>query len=163
MGKKVRFDIRAANNKEEWLTPPDLVKALGHFDLDPCSAVNMPWKIADKEYTIEDDGLTKEWFGRVWLNPPYGNKTGLWLKRLKEHGNGLALIFARTDTRMFFDYVWDYADAILFLKGRIAFYNVDGTKGAYSGGAPSIILAYGEGNVESLRTLRGYEGKLICM
>ena len=37
-----------------WLTPPDLLQKLGHFDLDPCAASNRPWDCADVNYTIED-------------------------------------------------------------------------------------------------------------
>ena len=43
------------------------------------------------------------------MNPPYGSETPKWLKKLSEHGNGIALIYARTETRMFFNYVWDKA------------------------------------------------------
>lgn len=141
---------------ETWLTPPDLVAALGRFDLDPCSAPDMPWKIADNVYTEEDDGLIQPWAGRVFMNPPYGNKLGLFLKRLAEHGDGVALVFARTETRAFFDYVWPHADAIMFLKGRVRFYRSDGSRGA-SSGSPSVLLAYGANNVEALR-LSGLDG-----
>jgi hypothetical protein len=46
----------------------------------------------------------------VWLNPPYGTSTARWLARMAEHGNGIVLIYARVETRMFFDYIWDRAD-----------------------------------------------------
>ncbi len=146
--------------KDEWLTPPEIIKALGCFDLDPCAPVSRPWDTAKHHFTIEDDGLSKEWFGRVWLNPPYGKQTGIWLDRLVNHGNGIALIFARTETRMFFDYVWSKADEILFLKGRLFFHHSNGQKAKFSGGAPSCLIAYGGGNVRSLRT-SGLEGKYI--
>ena len=61
----------AKMGKDEWLTPPELIRALGEFDLDPCAPINRPWPTAGGHFTREDDGLTKEWFGRVWLNPPY--------------------------------------------------------------------------------------------
>lgn len=59
---------------DEWLTPPYIIESLGEFDLDPCSPVNRPWDTAKHHYNINDDGLSKDWFGRVWLNPPYGNQ-----------------------------------------------------------------------------------------
>lgn len=149
----------AVAGTETWLTPPELVEALGRFDLDPCSAPNMPWKIADNVYTEEDDGLMQPWVGRVFMNPPYGNKLGLFLKRLAEHGDGVALVFARTETRAFFDYVWPHADAIMFLKGRVRFYRPDGSRGA-SSGSPSVLLAYGGDNVEALRS-SGLEGVVL--
>jgi len=46
------------------------------------------------------------------MNPPYGNRTKQWMKKMAEHDNGIALIFARTETRIFFPYIWDYADSI---------------------------------------------------
>lgn len=141
---------RTQNGKDEWLTPKYIIDALGAFDLDPCSPINRPWPTAKKHYTIEDDGLSQDWQGRTWMNPPYVNQTGKWLKKLSEHGNGIALIFARTETKMFFDYIWDKADAVLFLKGRLSFYNVDGTKGNSNTGAPSCLVAYGMDNAENL-------------
>ena len=51
---------------------------------------------------------------------------------------------------MFFDAVWDKADALYFIKGRLKFYHVDGTQGQ-SAGAPSVLIAYGNDNAESLR------------
>src|SRR5690349_17616072 len=99
---------------DEWLTPPSLIAALGSFDLDPCSPRVRPWDTAAKHYNVEDDGLRQEWRGRVWLNPPYSD-AGKWLGRLANHGQGTALIFARTETRLWFDHVWPHATGLLFL------------------------------------------------
>lgn len=143
--------------KDEWLTPPDLLEKLGHFDLDPCSPINRPWDTAAHHLTIQDNGLTSEWRGRVWCNPPYGLAAAKWLARLADHGNGIALIFARTETRMFFDHVWPKADALLFLEGRLYFHHVDGRRASANAGAPSCLVAYGRNNAEVLRacTLAG--------
>ena len=132
-----------------WLTPPKLVAALGEFDLDPCSAGDMPWEIAKNKYTEKDDGLVQDWEGRVFMNPPYGRLLDPFLHKLAGHGNGIALVFARTETRAFFRNVWGRADAIMFLKGRVKFYRPDGTQGA-SSGSPSCLIAYGTSNVEAL-------------
>lgn len=162
---KTRFDGRVRDSKEEWLTPPKMVEALGPFDLDPCSALDMPWVLARDAYTKEQDGLAHEWWGRVWLNPPYGNKTDRWLREMARHNNGIALIFARTETRMFFESVWFNAAGLYFIKGRVSFYNEDGTLGEYSGGAPSVLIAYGEENAEILRNAplpeAGWDGRFI--
>jgi len=152
----------AAMLKDEWLTPPEILRALGPFDLDPCAPVNPPWPIATKQYTIVDDGLKQLWDGRVWLNPPYGLHTGIWLDRLATHGNGIALIFARTETDMFFEQVWNRANAILFLRGRLYFHHVDGRKAAANAGAPSCSIAYGTNNVETLQNC-GLAGQLIIL
>jgi phage N-6-adenine-methyltransferase len=146
--------------KDEWLTPPELIKSLGSFDLDPCAPINRPWKTSSAHYNKNDDGLSKDWFGRVWLNPPYGRKQiETWLKKGADHGNTIALIFARTDTAWFFNQIWERADAVLFMKGRIRFYHVDGTRGG-SPGCGSVLVAYGKNNISCLRSV---EGKLIML
>jgi len=148
--------------KDEWLTPPEIVRSLGEFDLDPCSPIIRPWETAKNYYTVNDDGLSQNWFGRVWMNPPYGQETGKWMKKLVEHNNGISLIFARTETKIFFDYIWDVADAILFLKGRLYFYHVDGSRASANAGAPSCLIAYGKENVTALEA-SGILGKIIYL
>lgn len=141
-----------------WLTPPHIIKALGDFDLDPCAATNRPWDTAKHHFIEADDGLAQEWFGRVWCNPPYGPGMEKWLGKLAAHsGGGVALVFARTETKTFFDTVWGKASAIYFLKGRLRFHKPDGERGA-TAGSPSVLIAYGERERETLRncTLPGY-------
>lgn len=159
MKNKTRFDGRIASGKDEWLTPPSIIEALGPFDLDPCAPINRPWATANKHFTVEDNGLIQPWTGRVWLNPPYGSETGKWMKRMSEHGNGIVLIFARTETKAFFDHVWGKAASCLWLRGRLTFHNVDGTKPKYSGGAPSVLIAYGDANAAKLITC-GLDGRV---
>lgn len=145
-------------NSPEWLTPPRIVEALGPFDLDPCACVDRPWDTAKIHYTKNENGFDKPWEGRVWLNPPYGNETFKWIKRLADHGNGIALIFARTETKGFFDQVWDRADAIFFFKGRLKFYRPNGIQGG-SANAPSCLIIYGRDNV--LTVNKALKSKLI--
>lgn len=147
---------------DEWLTPPSIINSLGPFDLDPCSPVNRPWPTAKTHYTKLDDGLSKDWEGRVWCNPPYGKEASAWLEKCVMHNNCITLIFARTETRMFFDWVWPYADAVLFLKGRLHFHYVDGTRAQANSGGPSCLIAYGGNNVKALRESK-IEGKLIIL
>ena len=104
------------NNHDEWLTPPEIIRALGGFDLDPCAPVNRPWDMASQHYTVMDNGLQKPWFGRVWCNPPYGRETFKWMEKLASHGSGIALIFARTETRGFHAQIWGKAHSVFFLK-----------------------------------------------
>ena len=47
----------ATMGTDEWLTPPEIIKALGPFDLDPCSPITRPWDTALKHYSILDMGL----------------------------------------------------------------------------------------------------------
>lgn len=139
--------------KDEWLTPPELLAKLGPFDLDPCAPVSPPWRTAAKQFSVIDNGLLQPWSGRVWMNPPYGREAAQWLDRLASHGDGLALIFARTETDMFFEQVWKRADALLFLRGRLHFHHVDGRRADHNGGAPSVLIAYGQRNADCLRGL----------
>jgi len=143
----------AAMLKDEWLTPPEIIKALGAFDLDPCAPADerRPWDMASTHYSAEQNGLALPWHGRVWCNPPYGLEAARWLEKLAAHGNGIALIFARTETAMFFDHVWKKADALLFIRGRLHFHHVDGRRAAANSGAPSVLVAYGQNNVQALR------------
>jgi hypothetical protein len=135
-----------------WLTPPHILNALPLFDLDPCASTNRPWPTALNHYIEEDDGLGRDWSGRVWMNPPYGPHLDRWLHKLSEHGNGIALVFARTETRAFFRNVWSSPTArgIMFLRGRLKFHRPDGTVGG-SAGAPSCLIAYGDECFEILR------------
>lgn len=145
---------------DEWLTPPEIIKALGTFDTDPCSPINRPWPTATTHYTVIDDGLRQEWLGRVWLNPPYSKEAEKWLKKLADHGNGIALIFARTETAAFFREVWNRAHAVLFIEGRIYFHDVTGRRADANAGAPSVLIAYDQINSETLQQ-SGIKGKFI--
>jgi hypothetical protein len=156
------MDVRFEKSKDttvEWLTPPELVKKLGKFDLDPCVPIQPPFVHAKNNYNLNDNGLSKEWFGRVYMNPPYCKGMEVWIEKLKNHGNGIALIFARTETKLFFNHIWNDAHAILFVKGRIKFYNINGEQKG-TPGAPSVFIAYGEENVIALENST-IEGKLI--
>lgn len=152
---------RVKEGKDEWLTPPDLIKSLGEFDLDPCSPINRPWPTAKKHYTIEDMGLMQDWEGRVWMNPPYGEETGDWLGKLRLHGNGIALVFGRTDTQYFQEYVFKVADALFFIRGRLKFYHVTGKQAKDSAGAPSVLIAYGNDNAEALKNFSFVRGHYL--
>ncbi|WP_352309055.1 DNA N-6-adenine-methyltransferase [Psychrobacter sp. W2-37-MNA-CIBAN-0211] len=140
------------DQKDEWLTPPDILAMLGDFDLDPCSPIGRPWDTAANHYTVADDGFHKEWAGRVFCNPPYGTETKKWLNKCADHGDCVALVYARTETKMFFESIWNKASAIFFFKGRLRFYSVDGIRGG-TAGAPSVLIAYGKDNAEFLKNI----------
>jgi hypothetical protein len=136
---------------DTWLTPPMIIELLGPFDLDPCAAPSpRPWPTAKKHIELPQNGLTERWEGRVWMNPPYGEKTGLWLEKLADHGNGIALIFARTETLMFREFIWGRASALLFFYGRLSFYFPSGQQAGKNAGGPSVLVAYGENNAARL-------------
>lgn len=161
MSKGVGGHQSSAALSEVWLTPPEIIRALGTFDLDPCAAPPpRPWDTASSHIALPEDGLAADWWGRVWVNPPYGRKTRAWLARLADHGRGTALIFARTETEMFISQVWERADAVMFLYGRLHFHRPDGTRARANAGAPSVLVAYGEEDVEALRSC-GLSGRFL--
>jgi len=143
-------DAGSKQREVRWLTPPHIVEALGRFDLDPCGAPGH--KLAERDYILErgEDGLRDPWMGRVWLNPPYGPAMTPFMHRMVEHGHGTALIFARTETRLFHETVWEAASAVLFLRGRLTFLSADGVRAKANAGAPSCLVAYGRTDAEEL-------------
>lgn len=83
----------------EHYTPSLLIQAarevLGGIDLDPasCALANTTVR-ADRYYSREDDGLSKPWSGRVWLNPPGGRRgciseaKGWWVRLARDYAAG---------------------------------------------------------------------------
>jgi phage N-6-adenine-methyltransferase len=123
-----RLAVHFSSNTDEWSTPQsffELVNAeLGPFDLDPCC---LPESAKGAVYyTPTTDGLIQPWFGRVWMNPPYGATIHQWTKkavRCVKRGEAkivVALLPARTDTRWWHRDV-HAADEIRFIKGRLKF------------------------------------------
>ena len=146
----------------DWLTPPEILYALGSFDLDPCASQYQPWRTAITQFTIEDNGLNRDWgTARVWCNPPYGPHAAKWLERCAEHGNAIAFVFARTETTVFQDHVFPRATAMLFLRGRVSFRLPGGGK-AGPAGAPSVLIAYDKANADVLRK-SGIPGHVVSL
>lgn len=128
--QKVMF----SSAKQDWGTPQDFfddVDAEFHFTLDAA---------ADHEntkcvmwFTEEQDALKQRWFGRVWVNPPYGRGiTGKWVRRAYEQIYGrtdddrpsiiVMLLPARTDTSYFHDYIYHQPNVeVRFIRGRLKF------------------------------------------
>lgn len=154
----------SVNQTDMWLTPRHIMDALGDFDCDPCGAPDpVAWPTAMLHFMRRDDGLSLPWFGRVWLNPPYGAPSiiGPWLRKMVQHGRGTALIFARTETELFFECVWRSAAAVLFLEGRLFFVRPDDlTPAPHNAGAPSCLVAYGTDDATTL-SICGLRGQYV--
>ena len=139
----------ASSATPEWYTPPWLVDRvvamLEGVDLDPCSPTPSTVPAA-LHYTKEDDGLAREWGGKVFMNPPYGSVLPDWVRKLPRHiflgdiSEAILLVAARVDTRWFRD-VWA-ADALLFPLGRISFVR-EGTGEGVGSTFPSVLAYYG--------------------
>lgn len=136
---------------DEWLTPPEILSALGEFDLDPAAPAERPWATAKDHYSLPADGLAAEWWGRVWLNPPFNRyMRPKWMKRMADHGNGIMLIPAATETEAFDLHVWQRADAVCFVKTRPHFHYVDGRRADFNAGTAICLVAYGLDNAKAL-------------
>lgn len=127
-----------------WLTPLNLVHSLGEFDLDPCAFQNH--FTAKRMIMLPECGLKAKWSGRVWLNPPYGKEQQVWLDKLKEHGNGIALIFARLETKWLLPYL---ENGFFQIQGRLKFLRSDFTEDS-NAGTGSILLPFGRKNIGSI-------------
>lgn len=138
-------------NRIDWVTPRYILDALGEFDLDPCAGAVIPWPTAREMVSPPTDGLRIEWHGRVWLNPPYGNPQNPWLKKLRDHGNGIALVPVCTETKeRWFRYVWGHNAGICYLKGRISFHHPDGSLPGNGINQACCLIAYGKENLAAL-------------
>src|SRR5579859_729831 len=83
LGKFHPYASRPIASTHTWLTPPEIIQALGLFDLDPCAAPSpRPWPTASRHIELPEDGLAAKWHGRVWCNPPFGAHTAAWLARM---------------------------------------------------------------------------------
>lgn len=131
-----------SSKEESWATPTSFFAELDkefHFTLDPCaSAENHK---CEKYFTKEQDGLKQDWKGyRVFCNPPYGRDIKRWVQKCHEESKHcpliVMLVFARTDTQWFHDYVYGKAE-LRFIKGRLHFGD---SKNAAP--APSMLVIY---------------------
>lgn len=110
----------------EWATPADLFWELNRefaFDLDPCSThENAKCR---RHFTEAEDGLSQEWTGSVFMNPPYGRVIGAWIRKAYESAQAgatvVCLIPANTDTAWWHDFCMK--GEVRFLRGRLKFGN----------------------------------------
>lgn len=149
------FATRTEASRDDWQTPTHIVEALGVFDLDPCANMNNPFRLAKVGYPV--GGLVLPWYGRIWCNPPYGGDCRNWMRKLADHGDGIALIPPRVGSRWFQSEVLDRCDAVLFLRGRVSF--LDSNLRPVSGNnADSVLIAFGAFNAAIL-SVCGLPGK----
>ncbi len=104
--------VLMSSQSNEWYTTQDIIDTvidvMGGIDLDPCSNSHTnPSVPASHHFTKEDDGLAQKWFGRVYMNPPYGRAIPDWIGKLVEEyqagrvQQAVALVPARPDTAWF--------------------------------------------------------------
>jgi phage N-6-adenine-methyltransferase len=114
--------VMFSSKTDLWETPQDLFDKYNrvyHFDTDVC-ALESNAK-CENFYTPEIDGLSQEWTGVCWCNPPYGRTLKKWVKKACESSATVVMLLpARTDTKWFHEYCLPYGK-IEFLKGRVKF------------------------------------------
>ena len=115
-----RLAIKKLNTSDDFLTPPEIVEAMGVFDLDPCASKRSERLLAAINYRFpEDDGLMLPWQGAVFVNPPF-SELQKWVNRFILHGNGVLLVPARVEVSWFWK-LWHHADGIFFTKGPVKY------------------------------------------
>lgn len=125
-----------SRTRDDWGTPPAVFAPLHHefhFALDVAAeAANTLCPFWLGPGGIAEDALQTSWdLGPCWMNPPYSRGREFVAKAVLEMRLGVttvALLPARTDTRMFHDYIWDRrlhrpkeGVEVRFVKGRITF------------------------------------------
>jgi len=106
----------------EWDTPRDMVQNLSRvfdFDVDVCATKENA--VCQNFYDRERDGLSQQWCGLYWMNPPYGREIPMWMENmLHSPGTGVCLLPARVGTRW-----WQRsmvkATHITFIQGRLKY------------------------------------------
>lgn len=147
---------------DEWYTPSHVFDAMQTtFDLDVAAPPQGGPHVPCRRW-ISDNSLATDWFGFVWMNPPFGgrNSLGPWLDKFFEHGNGIALVPDRTSAP-WFQPAAAKADAVLFVARKIRFLRPDGSEGASPASGTALMSSGREGQSALLRaeTL----GLGICM
>src|SRR5258708_29969567 len=111
----MEINIHFSSQRLNWKTPRAVYQVLDtefNFDHDPCPV----------NYTV--DGLTTEWGGANYVNPPYGLEIPKWIaKGFSEWQKGKTVVFlipSRTDTSWWHDYCMK-ATEIRFIRGRLKF------------------------------------------
>lgn len=136
----------------EWYTPKYVFDAMEIiFDLDVASPIDQTFINVPCGAFIDDNSLSKEWFGTVWMNPPFGNQKDkfLWIQKFISHGNGIALMPDRTSAP-WWQFFAKNVDAILFIDGKIKFIKPDGSKGE-SPGNGTTLFAIGKKGIKGLK------------
>ena len=141
------FPVAEGKTSDECYTPRELFDLLDiEFDLDPASCPpELSAVPARRIYTVEDDGLSQPWEGRVWLNPPYSKPTP-WVHRFLQHGHGIALLPVSRNAK-WMRRLWSDADGVALWSDAL-FNRADGTK--YGIPFVALLWAMGDDCVEAI-------------
>lgn len=150
----------AAGQSDEWFTPKYVFDELGcEFDLDVAHPCGVETAVPARSHYCAG-GLEKDWFGFVWMNPPFGGRNGIrpWIQKFLDHGNGIALTPDRTSAPWFQE-AMPRADLLLFVAPKIKFVRPDGSTGKW----PSTgTILWGSGPLACEVLSRAKLGRLAC-
>lgn len=134
---------------DELYTPKWIFQVLNlDFDLDVCAPKEGPLHTpAKKWFSQEDDGLAQEWFGRVWMNPPF-SKPSVWVDKWLNHGNGIALLPLSGNSRWWAN-LWASQCAVVMVPPNTGFINSEGVEKKIMYGIS--LWAIGESNITALK------------
>jgi len=147
-------DAATKQETDEWSSPRELVEPLAEsvdeFDLDPCSGAETS-PFASATYTEDDDGLSQEWHGNVWVNPPYSQMKQWTEKAIAEIENTKTIFYlckGDSSTTWWQDGA-DEAELICAIDHRLEF-------GDGGSAAPfaSHIMVFGEIDMEAILALQ---------
>lgn len=153
--------VSANSGNNEWYTPSNIIEAartvMGSIDIDPASSLKANEVVkATRFYTVNDDGLTQEWVGNVWMNPPYSqpaiSKFSETIVAKIESGEitqATVLVNNATETA-WLQRMLACMDSVCFLKGRVRFIDPSGAPT----GQPlqgQVVLYFGE-NTDGFET-----------
>ena len=133
------------NKKDNWETPPDLFqKACDYFAVSPLLDVCATEKNTKCKYYYSERSLERPYEVDFFCNPPY-SQVKKWIKKcyfehIKYNVNGIMLIFAKTDTKAWHEFLFPHAD-ILFLQGRVHFFD-DGKESINPAPYPSALICF---------------------
>jgi hypothetical protein len=133
---------------DEVYTPPMIFEALKlEFDLDVCGPVGgLPWIPAKRTFSQEEDGLAQDWYGRVWMNPPFSKPTP-WIDKWLENNNGVMI--AVLSKAKWFNKLWNSEAAIMSIPPQTKYVKPDGS--SYGIAWPTAMWAIGETNITALK------------
>lgn len=121
----INTSLHFSSETDLWSTPQDFYCALHEefgFNTDVCATADNTK--CTHYFTKEEDGLSKEWHGVCWMNPPYAREIGKWVKKASEAAQEgatvVCLVPSRTDTRWWHEYIQDRSE-VRFVKGRLKF------------------------------------------
>jgi hypothetical protein len=138
-----QLKTRPGITNNECFTPKWIFDTLQiEFDLDVCAPDQPTHVPAKNKYTIENDGLKCQWFGNVWMNPPF-SKPLPWVQRFIQHSNGIALL--PTSTGKWQLQIWNDPTNKWVMLEPMKF---DGYKQVLP--TRCYLVAYGQHNIELL-------------